>query len=798
MNPDYPPLVLSQPRTEQRRRERPRPVPTPPEVIARRAQIAARLREQVQPLAERLRAMTNQERKAVFYKLEHEGPIPAKEWGLKPIAEPTEHFTLAVPRDIERLDKQINAFETSPIKHGIVPNAQMAKITAIREGDPMDRLSEELFSRYEELITQEHVIFEVEMLSLAQGSRQQRDELQQIRHDLAAALGVQGNYFEHEEIKGTCRAVIRCSGAMFKRLVGDAQWQTRLTWFEARPEFQTFHQVAHEFSVQNLGAFVPPANEAPVVCVIDSGVASGNPFLRPVTRDELVRSFLKAKPDDPSDGHGHGSGVASLVSYYALNLGPGAQNIGRVWIACARVLDENNEGDELFSKTLAEVIEHFVPLGVKIFNLSVNIKNRQWTRDAKRTVPRRSWIARKLDHLSREKDVVIVVSAGNLLPLDVRHLIASGTAYPNYLSTDEARILDPAQAALALTVGAIAPSTLAEGPVGRSRAMAEMDHPAPFTRSGPGISAETKPELVDFGGNYIRDEESDIVRMNRGSSVVMASNKLTPAVAFDSGTSFAAPRVAHKLGVILGDLRSLGLEPSAALLKAFLVNSARSPIDLHAIETLCHDLGPDGGKQACHVLGQGVADAQRATNCDDHQVIMYFQGVVESNKITFFDVPVPGDLENAANGRKRLTVTVTFQPDVQRWGLEQYLGTLLKWRMFRGDVSREGVIAAMSKPDEDGAEQPDLPEEIPFGPAKYQHRSRGTVQHASFEWSTHRSAYSANHYTLAITAYERWARTNPEPVPFAVVVRLEEDSQSTPIYNAVRTALINLRVRARA
>ena len=183
--------------------------------------------------------MTDRERKAIFYKLEHEGPIVAKDWGLKPIAEPTENFTLAVPRDLDRLEAQVAKFETGALQYGMVPNAQLARLQTIALGDPKDRLSQDLFERYEGLITQDTMVCEVEMLSLAAGKTQQRNELQAIRHDLARTLGTQGTFFEHEEIKGTCRAVIRCSGDLFKQLVEAPEWQTRLTWFEAQPDFQT-------------------------------------------------------------------------------------------------------------------------------------------------------------------------------------------------------------------------------------------------------------------------------------------------------------------------------------------------------------------------------------------------------------------------------------------------------------------------------------------------------------------------------------------------------------------------------
>ena len=58
----------------------------------------------------------------------------------------------------------------------------------------------------------------------------------------------------------------------------------------------------------------------------------------------------------------------------------------------------------------------------------------------------------------------------------------------------------------------------------------------------------------------------------------MASHQLTPAIRYDSGTSYAAPRTTHKLAMIMSDLRPLGIVPSASLLKAFLINSARYPL----------------------------------------------------------------------------------------------------------------------------------------------------------------------------------------------------------------------------
>jgi len=349
----------------------------------------------------------------------------------------------------------------------------------------------------------------------------------------------------------------------------------------------------------------------------------------------------------------------------------------------------------------------------------------------------------------------------------------------------------------AITVGSVAQGTTIVT-AKHSEAIALRNQPSPFTRSGPGIRREIKPEVVEYGGNLAFDNSLGAVRENRGLQVVAASKQLSPAVSFWTGTSFAVPRVAHRLALIDQDLRSLGIKPLASLLRAFLVNSAA-----HREEN--GELGPIreafSGKEHRDrfymLLGHGLPDHDRATGCDDYSVVAYFQGEIEPDHVIFFDVPVPSQLANKSN-QCRLTVTVAHAPEVQRWGLERYFGVDLKWRMFRGDKSRDEIVEAMSEPvdesDEetleelfsDDDDESTLPKELKFKPS-FLKRSRGTVQHATFEWR-HRKDYSDGHYTLAIAAYKRWTR-KVQDNPFAVVVRLEDLGQAIPIYASVRSSI---------
>lgn len=796
MNNEFPPLQLASPQSLRRRKERPRKPPLPEEIVARRAEIARILGIQVSSLSKALSAMSNDERQAMFYKIEHDQPIDVSGTGLKKMYAPGKNVTLVIPKEdnLDKLANKIDDFGGGDLRNGRPPNEDFGHITQFGPGDPKDRLSDELFDQYEMLCGQSWVICEIEVISLLQGKNQQRDEIAEILSELKASFssGVHGTLFEHEEIKGTCRAVIRVTGNMFRNLVEDQSWQRKIAWFEPKPKFETFQSVWRDFDVAQVG-ISPPTDDAPVVCVVDSGITVGNPFLAPVTREDQLHSFLLEKPDNPYDEFGHGSGVASLAAYYALNLDKDGENRGKVWVAGARILNEHNqlEDERLFSKVIREVVEKFVEYGVKIFVLAVGDTAKTWNPKTKRTIPRKSWVARTLDDLSRNYDVVFVTCTGNIVLSEITEYLEDGISYPRYLAEEDACLLDPGQASLALTVGSIAPGTLVVS--NPATAIAEPHGASPFTRTGPGIRGEVKPELVEYGGNLVHDKEGGWVTKNPGVDVVMASNQLSPAVTHQQGTSFAAPRVAHKLALVQRDLEDVLEQPTAALIKAFLVNSCVYRGEIASFQEEMDSVRPKHWQQ---ILGYGFPSDLRATDCDDYSAVAYFQGDIEPDKVLFFDIPIPDELR-ASTQQKRITVTVVHMPQVQRWGLERYHGTDVKWRMFRGNVNQDEIIAAMARDEEESDDEAELPNELKF---QYgiQQRSRGTIQHDIHEWTRHLEGYSENHYTLAIAAYERWGRTNPDEVPFAIVVRVEDTGRKAKVYSAISQALIELQIQAEA
>ena len=828
MNADFPPLPFHEPRIKKRRTEKPRPIGIDPNIAAKREALTAALRKQIAPISAKLSSLTPEQRRAVFLKLTHGKYLPKNTFvgtGLKLISMPGEHVTLAVPNkdgDLSALDRKLQALGTEPLKTIVIggkklslhPYQNLGFLTSVTEATAKDRLAVPLLKNYAKLVKKSHFIYEIEITSSESSSKARRHDLDVKVEKLETFLGgIKGSIYDKDYDYGSVRLVLWSTGDGFRELVESAEWLTVITYFDERPRFETFHSILKDFRFQDLGKIERPGSDASIVCIVDSGVTPGNPFLKQVVKEEFLKSYIPGK-DSPYDECGHGSGVASLASYYALNIDAGAVNHGKVWIASARVLNESGQLDtelseensitqyvkeaKLLSNLLKQIVADFKPLGVKIFVLPFHFYDRLWNEEGKLLVPRTAWVARTIDELSYKEDVTFVLITGNILRDSVKELHKK-EAYPKYLLHEESRIADPGQAALALTVGSVAHSARVVGDQGSPIAL--EGQPSPFTRSGLGIGGALKPDVVERGGNTIIQSSLGIVRSNPGTDVVMASNKITPAIQHDSGTSFAAPRVAHHLAITQQELLSLGIaEPSACLVKAFLANSCRwgneEGENADHVQTIMKQLG---GREWQRVLGLGVPSSERAVYCDDFSSLLYFDGTLRPDNVAYFDIPVPLELKDGT-GTNRLTLTVCYAPPVQRWGLEEYLGVRAKFRVFSGNVSPYDIENSMSvseNEDEPDTEDVEKPNELP-GKIGINVRSRGTLQHDIFEWTRHREEMSVHNYTLAVAASRaRWGGKKLPPVSLAVVVRLEDTSRTVAVVNArVEEALVRVRANA--
>lgn len=171
----------------------------------------------------------------------------------------------------------------------------------------------------------------------------------------------------------------------------------------------------------------PPPENAPQVVVLDSGVAQGHPLLAPAIGD--VQGFVppdrRAADDSPQ---GHGTFVAGIALYgdVAESVRAGSF-IPQLRLFSGRVFNQDGQDQTQFvEKCVEEAVRYFHDsYQCRVFNLSYGDLNKVY--DGKHV----RGLAYTLDRLTRELDVLFVVSTGNLLP---NQLPPNPLAdYPDYL-----------------------------------------------------------------------------------------------------------------------------------------------------------------------------------------------------------------------------------------------------------------------------------------------------------------------------------------------------------------------------
>jgi hypothetical protein len=318
----------------------------------------------------------------------------------------------------------------------------------------------------------------------------------------------------------------------------------------------------------DLPQVLSPESDSPVLGVVDSGIASSHPLLAPaVLEAEWVGGL-----GDGGDPIGHGTLVASLALYGSLeeSLATSADPIrpcGR--LVSVRVLDEHGlfVDDHLWEAQLIEAMEAAVQSGAQVINLSIGDPRFPYQG------PRPTGLGAVIDQFIRLNKVVVTISSGNYLPWDDQIDDLTTENYPKVaLEANDSGLLDPAPAALALTVGALCADHGQGGkPVTDSVDVIPVGspgRPSPLTRIGPGPMKMVKPELVAPGGSLSVDLLTSRVSWQDPSTQVIGAGigGTSSLLARGSGTSYAAPLVSNAALRVLGRYPRLSTNAVRALL----------------------------------------------------------------------------------------------------------------------------------------------------------------------------------------------------------------------------------------
>lgn len=585
---------------------------------------------------------------------------------------------------------------------------------------------------------------------------------------------------------------------------------------DRRPKAAFEKRVEYNLSLSELPDIISPSTNCCGILIIDSGVQRGHSLLAPVIGEAEVfpdakREFLKGEPDDEAD---HGTGVAGIAAYGNIEDCIRKKTFDpTVWIFSARVINENNEFDKdlLLENQLEEAISYFVNQypNCKVINLSLG-NAEQIYQDGKKQLR----LAAKVDELAyryQHKNLVFVVAAGNSYVYsqrDDRELLR--TDYPNYLLEPEARIIDPATSAIALTVGSL---SLGRGSMtysadARRNAIAKVPgYPSPFTRTGFGVDGMIKPDLVDFGGDFVLDGDRIAQDNDAAVSVVTFSQNYSSCLfKVASGTSFAAPRAAY----LAAQLFNKYPEASSNMIRALITTSAKLPDEIPSLFQIGSELTQkqktEQREKQWAIYGYGQADLERAMYSTENYVVMWEDHLeIAVGDFDLFEIPALPPEFLQKKGKRHLSIALAFDPPTRHTRGDSYLGITMEFNLFKG-VDRESVINAridVEKAKKAGKEGSyselsieDLKKQFGSGcmvddllPGASL-RKKGTLQRGVVEISSQATNYDKSPLYLVVGCNRKWVKVEEIPTQrYALVVAISHSDPEVKLYNRLNVAL---------
>lgn len=542
------------------------------------------------------------------------------------------------------------------------------------------------------------------------------------------------------------------------------------------------------FDINELPPIGQPANGATTVAVLDSGVTTGHPVLAPAVGE--AAGFVPPSKR-AGDDSGHGTRVAGLALYGDVEACVRSKRfVPELRLLSGRVFDDDGTDSTRFvEKNVEEAVRYFHDqYDCRVFCLSYGDANKVY--DGRHV----RGLAYTLDNLSRELGILFVVPTGNLrsdkLPPD------SHAAYPAYLLEDAARLLDPATALNALTVGGLSrfeASVLAQrypNDVGNTP-IAHTGQPAPFTRSGPSVGNAIKPDLVAHAGNYAT-RRTDGGFEHRRLGVLSSSKDFSTGRPFneDAGTSYAAPQLAHAAAKLLNHLRTAG--PN--LLRAMLAVHASWPDA--AIDLFRDGNGKSDTATLTRLVGYGHIRPDALFESLDNAATVYAEDTLPNDHHHFYELPMPEDFWAPGKRARVIGVAMAYSPDVRTTRID-YRATQMQFRLVRGK-SLADISAWYRKVRADDTEEVNE-----YGNGRNvssRLRDRGTLQCSTWTLPTARGASSK--WFVVVTRHDaNWSEVKEVAEPYALAITIQDrENASARLYGQIQQQIqqrVQVRLRAR-
>lgn len=669
--------------------------------------------------------------------------------------------------DLEQFRNQLTRYggEIPPGQKSAPYSGFVSNIETIGALEPRDRIGRHLrsqgFNDLEDILPRNDYLLDLELWHIG-NSTLRRAKLAQI-----AALIEDNNGQVLDEYIGPAISLlrIRVSGALLSEILSIEM----VSQVELPPQPDTFSAESVALSISQLPNTQDLDDDLALVGIIDSGVND-----HPLLAGGLVGAIGMPETLGSDDQWGHGTRVAGVAAYGDIRtqLELGGPLIRSARICSAKVVNNQGRFDDqkLIARQMREAITRLhEQFGCRIFNISLaDIYSAPY--NGGKVGP---WTA-TLDELASERDILIIVAAGNRHPRSGEAMEEGITGYPSYLLEPDNRLLEPSAALNVLTVGSLShgngiDESLADY-VG-VRTVADILEPSPFTRAGPGVGGAIKPDIVDLGGTMIYDPMSGL-RNDLASTGLLSLNHqfLNHPLRAGSGTSYAAPMVANKAAQLLRRLPSA----SANLLRALLVGAAELP------EETCTRLQAVEQGEHRNIRGNGYISLERATYSEDARVVLVAEDSLPLDEFAVYEIPIPEPFY-AEPGTRTIRVTLAFNPPVRHTRLD-YTGVGMSFRLVRGKDPEFIFEHYRQRPKKEAFPKLDGRFNCDLQPGSTI-REKGTVQTAAVTFKRDVGEYGDRYY-LVVRCESGWADYLTEQ-PYAVVVEIAHQS-NVQIYQRIQ------------
>lgn len=476
-----------------------------------------------------------------------------------------------------------------------------------------------------------------------------------------------------------------------------------------------------------------------IVGIIDSGISEENENLNKyvISREEYVPKKYQNRS--------HGTFVASTIQYGNILNGIETSNNRRFKfvdiVAIPNSDKEYGDTDTLNEIDLMSIIEESMKKYsgyVKIWNLSLGT--------SKICTDSMSDLAIFFDYIQDEYGVQFIVACGNYDELPQR------TWPPTNDLGESDRVTSPADSVRSISVGSLAYYE-------SENSIVKSNQPSSFSRRGPGANFIVKPDVVDYGGNWCLNGDSNVYMKGLDESGRITSN---------IGTSFSAPRISQKIASVYEDM----IEKDLFLAKALIIHSAR----LNAKELI-----DDNDLKNYYGFGMPSVDSSDILNCSKNEVTLIFkQKIKKGSHLEMIDFPFPKSLVENGKYKGEICMTLLYAPPLDDNFGQEYCRTNI-------DVS-----FGTYNYDEEG--KPVFKGQVPLEATWDEKFESYRVEHG-FKWCPVKSYYRnlkrgiqvSDGWKIRVDMYERNEANVPEQ-EFALLVTVK-DSKDRDIYSDIVTML---------